>query len=67
MEARSYPVWLDFERNERAYKKAGGILPLHLPGRGASMISNVDGLRLLRPLHFGHGRPSIFLRDAYTS
>lgn len=56
MEARLYPVWFEFERSERAYKKIGGPLPLHLPGRGESTISNVDGLRQLSPLHLGRGR-----------
>ena len=60
MEARSYPVWFEFERSERAYKKVGGTLPIHLP-RDESTISNVDVLRQLRPLHLGRGRLSIFL------
>jgi hypothetical protein len=61
------PYALTSEEAKEALNKAGWREFKHLPGRGISMISKVDGLGRLSPLHLGHGSLSIFLREAYTS
>jgi hypothetical protein len=69
MEDHSYPVLFDIGRSEikEAYKRAGWREANYLPGRGESMISEVDGLGQLSPLHVGHGSLSVFQREACTS
>jgi hypothetical protein len=64
---RLCPISIGDAGGAGGYKRAAKARPPHLPGRGLSMISKVDGLEEPAPLHHGPGDFSTFLREAYTS